>query len=215
MEGMDLELLVRLVQMQMYSNNYDNRGKRDVGIGGVSDFSQILAAVLDSNRGQPVRQPALGYNIKKPAPINSAVSHLYKKVTAERTGKGVISDIESMVSKAAAKYGLDPGLLRAVIKVESDFNPLAQSGAGAMGLMQLMPGTARALGVKNPFNAMENLEGGASYLRSLVDRFDGDLKLALAAYNAGPGAVEKHGGVPPYKETVSYLQKINSLFSIF
>ncbi len=120
----------------------------------------------------------------------------------DRTGPS--GSLTSMVKQVAKKYGLDH-------KAESDYNPKAVSSAGAMGLMQLMPATAKSLGVRDPFNPRENLEGGAKYLRSLIDRYDGNIKLALAAYNAGPGAVERYKGVPPYKETISYINKINSL----
>jgi hypothetical protein len=103
---------------------------------------------------------------------------------------------------------LDPKLVEALIRVESAFNSRAVSSKGAMGLMQLMPGTAIELGVENAFDVEENLRGGTAYLRSLLDRFSGDLTLALAGYNAGPGAVEKYRGVPPYPETTDYVRRV-------
>jgi soluble lytic murein transglycosylase-like protein len=116
----------------------------------------------------------------------------------------------SIVQSAAQRNHLDPALLDAVIGQESGFRPDVVSGAGAVGLMQLMPATARELGVSDPFDPSQNVEGGAKYLRSLLDRYDGRLDLALAAYNAGPGAVDHFGGVPPYKETQEYVAGIMS-----
>ncbi|MGB9804177.1 lytic transglycosylase domain-containing protein [Desulfofundulus sp.] len=117
-------------------------------------------------------------------------------------------DLGALIDGVAEKYGLEPALLKAVVKVESGFNPLARSPAGAQGLMQLMPATAAAMGVKNPWDPRENLEAGARYLKSLLERFGGNVNLALAAYNAGPGAVRRYGGVPPYRETRQYLQRV-------
>lgn len=109
---------------------------------------------------------------------------------------------------AARREGLDPALVRAVVKHESGFDPKATSHAGAMGLMQLMPATARGLGVTDPYDPVQSLAGGTKYLRSMLDRFGGNVRLALAAYNAGPGAVERYGGVPPYEETQTYVRRV-------
>lgn len=118
------------------------------------------------------------------------------------------ANIQDLIGPIAARYNLSPELLRGVVAAESGFDPRAVSPAGAMGLMQLMPVTARALGVNDPFDPAANLDGGARYLRQLLDRFQGDTRLALAAYNAGPGAVERYHGVPPYKETRAYVQRV-------
>ena len=117
------------------------------------------------------------------------------------------SSFEEVIAECAEKYGVSPALVRKLIQVESGGNPRAISPKGAMGLMQLMPETCRELGVVNPFDVRENIEGGVRYLRGLLDRF-GNLELALAAYNAGPGRVREYGGVPPFKETREFIRKV-------
>ena len=114
--------------------------------------------------------------------------------------------------EASERWGVSPALVHAVITAESNYDPEALSRAGAMGLMQLMPGTARRFGVADPWDPEQNVHGGVRYLRELLDRFQ-NLKLALAAYNAGEGAVEQHGNqVPPYQETQTYVQRVMGLF---
>ena len=118
----------------------------------------------------------------------------------------------TMIDDHANRHGLDPRLLEAVIKTESNFNQRAVSSKGAQGLMQLMPQTASLMGVDNPFDADQNISGGARYLHEMLDRFNGNLTLALAAYNAGPLNVEKYGCVPPFAETQNYVKRIYSMY---
>jgi len=117
--------------------------------------------------------------------------------------------IAEAVDRISASHSLPPQLVHSVIKVESNYNPSAVSPKGAQGIMQLMPATARRFGVANAFDPIENIEGGARYLKYLLDLYGGDYRLALAAYNAGEGAVEKYGAVPPYPETRNYLIQVN------
>lgn len=117
------------------------------------------------------------------------------------------ADLDLLIARAARRHGLPPALVKAVVRAESNFQPHALSNKGAQGLMQLMPETAEDLGVDDPFRAEDNVYGGTRYLRAMHDRF-GDWQLALAAYNAGPGAVDRFGGVPPYAETQEYVERV-------
>lgn len=118
------------------------------------------------------------------------------------------AEINNLIDKYSEQAGLDVDFVKAVINQESGFNPNATSKCGAMGLMQLMPGTAQGLGVTNAYDPEQNIQGGTKYLKGLMDRFDNNKSLALAAYNAGPNAVKKYGGIPPYQETQNYVKSV-------
>jgi soluble lytic murein transglycosylase len=142
---------------------------------------------------------------------NAPTSGKFKLFMRER--KVFISKLDSnqfdpIISEASKKYGIEAPLIKAVIKAESDFDPNAISHKGARGLMQIMPMNYRLLNVENPFDPNQSIEGGARYLRDMLDRYKGSLNLSLAAYNAGPGAVDRHGGVPPYPETTEYIERV-------
>ena len=131
---------------------------------------------------------------------------------AGATGAGALGDVPygDLIDAAARRHGLDPALLAGLIRQESNFDPTAGSPAGAQGLTQLMPATAAALGVSDVHDPAQAIEGGAKYLAQQLKSFGGDVTLALAAYNAGPGAVQRYGGVPPYAETRAYVQKVQA-----
>lgn len=132
--------------------------------------------------------------------------NLYRK--RQTTATASESSYVDLIRHYADRHGIDEALVRAVIKVESDYRPHVISSKGAQGLMQLIPETARELNVRDPFDPSENIRGGTLYLRRMLDRFDGNLELALAAYNAGPGTVQRYGGIPPFDETINYIQRV-------
>lgn len=142
----------------------------------------------------------------------------YRKLRTETPPKRLnlqARDLERIIARHALRYRLEPALLQAVIKAESDFDPAAVSKAGAVGLMQLMPQTAARLDVRNPYDPDDNIAGGARYLRELLDRFRGNLPLTLAAYNAGEQMVERHQGLPPIDETRRYVSKVLRFYQGF
>ena len=179
-------------------------------------FEKVLQSTTTSNFGTLLLDPRLkqvNADLIKASPQLSFSNALQEANAIQaNTQSATKSQILNVVNQIADKHGVDEKLVQALIKQESGFNPKAKSKAGAMGLMQLMPSTAKNLGVQDPYNIVQNVEGGVKYLRGLLDRFNNDEKLALAAYNAGPNAVKKYGGIPPYKETQNYVNSIMSAY---
>src|SRR5580698_8947368 len=163
----------------------------------------------------------------KPVPTSGAVMRAARSAASEVNsyldGKGqnyqnlnrgfTQQDIDAAIDAAAVRHNVDPSLVRSVVKVESNFNPNAVSRKGAMGLMQLMPSTARSLNVANPFDPAQNVDAGVRHLRKLLDSYGGNVSLSLAAYNAGSGAVARSAGVPHFRETQNYVRRITDLYS--
>ena len=159
-----------------------------------------LAAVLARVRGIEATLSAL-------KPTAAAGPSSFAGELARAVGAADNPPFDEFVRAAATRYGVDPALVHAVVRAESGYNPDARSPAGAQGLMQLMPATAQALGVTDAYDVVQNIFAGTRYLRSLLDRY-GDVGLSLAAYNAGPGAVNKFAGMPPYPETRAYVGRV-------
>jgi soluble lytic murein transglycosylase-like protein len=160
--------------------------------------------------------PAQGFRARNPEAspdVSGALPPPGFSATQPRPATSVIDQrLDRIVRDAAARHDLDPALVKAVISTESGWNPQAVSHKGAVGLMQLIPGTAQRFGVNNSFDPAQNVEGGTTYLKSLLDRYNGDLSKSLAAYNAGEHAVDLQGGVPAYRETQQYVQKVTEAY---
>ena len=195
----------RAVQMNAYVNKYNDQWtpvtkNTNITQPQVQSFDSVLKNSANVKFGDLLTKPVTKVN----ASIYTAQA---QGSTDKTTLKQKIKDIVSITSK---KHGVDEKLVNALIKQESGFNPNAKSKVGALGLMQLMPSTAKGLGVTNPMDPEQNIDGGVRYLKSMLDKYNGNIILALAAYNAGPGAVDKYDGVPPYKETQNYVKSILS-----
>lgn len=153
-------------------------------------------------------QMLLGFNPLTGETVNRTTEASGTQTASQNSGVSCPDNLESYFKEASEKYNVDINLLKAIAKAESNFNAKAVSSAGAMGIMQLMPSTAKSLGVSNAYNAYENIMGGAKLIASNLKKYNGDVSLALAAYNAGGGNVDKYGGIPPFKETQNYVKKV-------
>lgn len=177
----DLAAVTRRIAEITGQNTGPSPAAQAMGQGASSFASMVASAMNDGGASAP---PAGG-----PAPVAP-------------------QQIDRLVGANASAWGVDPALVKAIIANESGFDANATSKTGAQGLMQLEPGTAAGLGVSNAYDPAQNIWGGTRYIKGLLDRFHGDMRLAVAAYNAGPGAVEKYGGVPPYAETQAYVENV-------
>jgi soluble lytic murein transglycosylase-like protein len=216
---MDARLLAILMQSRMLPSQRFN-GNHSAFTGAATNFSTLLHGLMTPPaqrlNGRASGSVEAGANVSQPLPLATRhvrlpggyVPPLGTPYTAAQSRFDTPGELHKLIHKTAAQYNVDPALVTAVVCQESGFNPHATSRVGAAGLMQLMPATARELGVTNVYDPRQNIDGGVRYLKEMLERYNGDVKLALAAYNAGPGNVDRYGGVPPFSETQLYVKNI-------
>lgn len=195
---MNIQLLNQMAQIQVLRSLVSEPNSTD------DLFSSLLSNTLQQQLMTLNSTPAPFVPSKQVEPSMPTFPYVALNTVVPTESK----NFEPIVKAAAKQYDLDPKLIHAVIRQESNYDPSAESHAGAQGLMQLMPETAKWLKVENPLDPMQNVMGGAKYLRQMLDKYNGNTELALAAYNAGPGNVDKYGGIPPFKETQAYVPKV-------
>jgi Transglycosylase SLT domain len=198
---------------KIYVNDEVKPAPEQPEIGAPVQSSSLYYWSSREHRWKPV--PTSGAAIRAARSAATEVNHILDRGVPSHSFRGHVftqEDIDAAIERAAARHNVDPNLVRSVVKVESNFNPNAVSRKGAMGLMQLMPSTARSLNVSNPFDPEQNVDAGVRHLKRLLENYGGDVRLSLAAYNAGTGAVARSAGVPHFMETQNYVRRITNLY---
>lgn len=215
--SINVQLMQTLIQLQALQSMNNTQPSDSIMSNGTSEsFASMLTALLsgDASVTQDQNSSTSPFDLSTLSGIDNGNNLNMLALQAETQPLSMNhnsadpTDFDSYIAEASAKYHVDPKLIRSVIRHESSFDPTSVSSAGAVGLMQLMPGTARGLGVTDPFDPKENINGGTKYLRQLLDTFDNNEALAVAAYNAGPANVKKYGGIPPFPETQNYVHRV-------